>query len=50
MVKLLKSKEPIIEISYNLILIIINKFTKAGTFILYKKAFIIENLAYVFLR
>ena len=39
-----------IKISYDLILVVTNKFIKAETFILYKEAYIIEDLVYVFLR
>ena len=38
------------EVSYNSILIIINKFIKAKIFILYKEASTAEDLIYVFLR
>ena len=49
MMKLLPFKEPIIRIKFNSILVIINRLTKWGTFISYKKLSIVENLAYIFL-
>ena len=48
-IKLSPSKEPIIRIEFNSILIIVNRLTKWGTFIPYKKLFTAENLAYAFL-
>ena len=37
------------RIEFNSILIIINRLTKWGTFIPYKKLFTVENLTYTFL-
>jgi hypothetical protein len=47
-VKLLPFIELIIEVIYNFILIIINRLTKYGYFILYKEILLIEKLAYAF--
>jgi hypothetical protein len=49
-VKLLLSRDLITGVEYNSILVIINKLTKYTYIILYLKASIIEDLAYVFLR
>ena len=49
-IKLLLFKEPIIEIEYNSILIIIYRYTKYKYFIPYLKALIAEDLIYIFLR
>ena len=49
-VKLLKSKEPITKIVYNLILTIMDRLTKYGYFILYKKISLAENMAYIFYK
>ena len=43
--KLLKSKDPIIGQIYNIILVIINKLTKWGYFIVYIKEISVENIA-----
>ena len=48
-IKLLLSKEPIIKIKFNSILIIINRLIKWGIFIPYKEFSITEDLAYAFL-
>ena len=47
-IKLLPSKEPIIRIEFDSILIIINKLTKWGTFISYKESLTVEDLTYTF--
>ena len=47
-IKLLLFKEPIIRTKFDFILIIINRLTKWGTFISYKKLSTAENLAYTF--
>ena len=49
MIKLLPSKKLMIRTEFNSILIIVNRLTKWGTFISYKKLFTAEDLAYVFL-
>ena len=48
-VKLLKSKNVITEISYNNIIIIIDKLIKYIYFILYKENFIIKQTIFIFL-
>ena len=45
-VKLPKFKKPITKIVYDLILVIIDRFTKYKYFILYKETSLAENLAY----
>jgi hypothetical protein len=47
-VKLLLSVKLIIGVIFDLILIIINRFTKYGYFILYKESLLAEELAYTF--
>jgi hypothetical protein len=49
-VKLLISRELIIGVLYDVILVIIDKLTKAAKFILYKESLIVEDLLYVFIR
>jgi hypothetical protein len=49
-VKLPLSQDPIIRIKYDFILVITDKLTKYTYIILYLKASIIEDLAYIFLR
>jgi hypothetical protein len=49
-VKLLLSRDLIIGIEYDFILVITDKLTKYTYFILYLEASIIEDLAYIFLR
>ncbi|PTB50295.1 hypothetical protein M431DRAFT_95773, partial [Trichoderma harzianum CBS 226.95] len=46
-IKLLLLKEPIINIVYNSIFVIINKLIKQGIFILYKEGSIAEELGYI---
>ena len=49
-VKLPKSKERLTNVTYNSILVITDKLTKYGYFILYKESSNTEDLVYVFLR
>ena len=42
------SKEPIIRIKFDSILVVVNRLTKWGTFIPYRKLSTIEDLAYIF--
>jgi hypothetical protein len=49
-VKLLLSRDPIIGVEYDSILVITDKLTKYIYIILYLEASIIEDLAYMFLR
>jgi hypothetical protein len=49
-IKLLLSRDPIIRIEYNFILVITDRLTKYTYMILYLKASIIEDLAYMFLK
>jgi hypothetical protein len=49
-IKLLLSRDPIIRIKYDFILVIMDRLTKYIYIILYLKANIAENLVYIFLR
>jgi hypothetical protein len=49
-VKLLLSQDPITRIEYDSILVITDRLTKYTYIILYLKASIAEDLAYIFLR
>jgi hypothetical protein len=49
-IKLLLLQDPITEIEYDSIFIIIDKLTKYTYIILYLEASIVEDLAYTFLR
>ena len=49
-IKLSKSKEPIIKIIYDMILVIIDRLTKYGYFIPYKKVSSAEDLIYTFYK
>jgi hypothetical protein len=49
-IKLLLSKEAIIRVTYNSILIIIDKLIKYVYFIFYKKDLTVEKLVYIFNR
>jgi hypothetical protein len=49
-VKLLKSKEPGTEKSYDFIFVVINRLTKYGYFIPCRKDMSAEDLAYLFNR
>jgi hypothetical protein len=48
--KLPKLKEPMTQKEYNLILVITNKLIKYEYFISYLKEFIVEDLAYIFMK
>ena len=50
MVKLPSSKELIIRIEYNFILVIINRLIKWGIFIPYKESSTAKDLIYIFFR
>lgn len=50
MIKLLELTEPITEIIYNSILVIIDRLIKYGHFLLYQKSSTAEDLAYIFLK
>jgi hypothetical protein len=47
-VKLLSSVKPIIGVVFDSILVIIDRLTKYGYFILYKESLLVEELAYTF--
>jgi hypothetical protein len=47
-IKLPPSVKPIIEVTFNSILVVINRLTKHGYFILYKESLSVEELAYTF--
>ena len=49
-VKLLKSKEPLMKVLYNAILVITDRLIKYKYFIPYKESSTAEKLAYTFLR
>ena len=49
-VKLLLSREPLTEVIYNSILIIVDQLTKKVRFLPYKEATDAEELTYTFLR
>jgi hypothetical protein len=49
-IKLLLSRDPIIGIEYNSILVVTDRLTKYIYIILYLEASITKNLAYMFLR
>jgi hypothetical protein len=49
-IKLLLSRDPIIGVEYNSILVIMDKLIKYTYFIFYLKASIVEDLVYMFLR
>ena len=49
-VKLPKSKDPIIDISYNSILVLVNRLTKFAKFVLQNKNQLVEKLVYTILR
>jgi hypothetical protein len=49
-VKLLKLKDLVIEQEYNSILIVVDKFTKWGYFILYSKSIILEELSRIYIK
>jgi hypothetical protein len=47
-VKLLLSKEALIRVTYNSILVVTNRLIKYAHFIPYKKGLTVKNLAYTF--
>jgi hypothetical protein len=47
-VKLPLSKKPVIEVYYDSILVIVDRFTKYAYFLPYKKASSIDDLIYIF--
>jgi len=49
-VKLLKSKDPVIGQKYNSILVIVDKATKWGYFVLYTKEMSAEDLSGVYIK
>ena len=49
-IKFLKSKDPTTEILYNLIIIVINKFTKYVYFISFKEIFTAKQLRHFFIN
>jgi hypothetical protein len=49
-IKLPKSKKLVLKVKYNLILVIIKRLTKYKNFVLYKKASIAKDLAYIINR
>ena len=48
--KLLKLKDPITGQEYNIIFVIINKFTKWGYFIIYTKEISAEDIAQIYIK
>ena len=48
--KLLKLKDPITGQEYNIIFIIVNKFTKWGYFIIYTKEILVEDIAQIYTK
>jgi hypothetical protein len=50
MIKLLLLQDPIIEVEYDFILVVINRLIKYIYIILYLKASTAENLVYMFLK
>ena len=49
-IKVLKSKDPTIEIFYDLIIIVINKLTKCFHFILFTEIFSAKQLKHFFIN
>ncbi len=49
-VKLLKLKNPVMEQEYNSILVIVDKLTKWGYFILYIKEMLIKDLLEIYVK
>ena len=49
-VKLLRSKKPLIETLYDSIFVIVDKFTKFSYFVPYKKGSTVKKIAYTFFR
>ena len=50
MIKLLKLKDQITEQKYNSILVIVDKFTKWGYFIVYLKSILVEKLLKIYIK
>ena len=50
MIKLLKLKDLVIGQEYNSILVVIDKFTKQGYFILYLKSIILKELLRIYIK
>ena len=50
MIKLLKLKDQITEQKYNSILVIVDKFTKWGYFIVYLKSILVEELLRIYIK
>ena len=48
--KLLKLKDPITSQEYDMIFIIIDKFTKWGYFIVYTKEILVEDIAQIYIK
>ena len=48
--KLLKLKDPITGQEYNMIFIIVNKFTKWGYFIIYTEEILAEDIAQIYIK
>ena len=48
--KLPKSKDPIIGQEYNIILVIVNKLTKWGYFIVYIEEILAEDIVYIYIK
>jgi hypothetical protein len=49
-VKLLPSADPVTKESYNRIMVVTNRFTKFGRFILYRETWTVTDLVYVFIK
>ena len=47
---MLKFKDPITGQEYNIIFIIVDKFTKQGYFVIYTKEILVENIAQIYIR
>ena len=48
--KLLKLKDPITSQEYNIIFIIVDKFTKQGYFIVYIEEILAEDIAQIYIK
>ena len=48
--KLLKFNNPVIGQEYNIILVIVNKLTKQGYFIVYTEEILIEDIVYIYTK
>ena len=49
-IKLLGLREPLLEATYNSILVVVDWLTKYAYFLLYREASTAEDLAYIFIR